>query len=328
LEGLRIIDSLEVIAVADNSFATWTDPDRKDVQRYFKWVEDEEEDEDRPFLIAGGGLSLHIRATVNDEKSTILYDAAEASRNMENNVAALGMNLSEIDAIVMSHGHWDHFGGLSWTVESIGKKNLPVYVHPWMFLKKGFEVEKPEGKEIREINHVASIDDIEKAGGKVISTTEPILLADGMLLRTGEIPRVTTHEKGIKGHKVFIDGNWMDDTEVKEDVSLVANVRDKGLVVISGCSHAGIINIIREAQRLTGESRVHGVIGGLHLAGGVTRDTMQETVRNMKEIGLKLLVPCHCTGWRARHAMSAEMPNAYVEGSIGHKYIIGESDVS
>ena len=98
--------------------------------------------------------------------------------------------------------------------------------------------------------------------------------------------------------------------------------------VISGCSHAGIINIIREAQHLTGKANVHAVIGGLHLAGGVTKDTMQETVKEMKDINPKLLVPCHCTGWRARHLMSAEMPDAYVEGSVGHKYIVGEGDVS
>ncbi len=328
MEELKKLDSLEVIAVVDNSFATWTDPERKDVQRYFKWVEEEEEDEDRPFPVAGGGLCLHMRAKVAKKTYTILYDAAETQRSIENNISAFGLRLSEIDAIVMSHGHWDHFGGLSWTIESIGKKDLPIYVHPWMFLKKGFEVEKPEGKEIREIHHVASIDDIEKAGGKVISTTEPILLADGMLLRTGEIPRVTPHEKGMKGHKVFIDGEWKDDAAVKEDVSLVASVKDKGLVVISGCSHAGIINIIQEAQRLTGESQVHAVIGGLHLASGVTKDTMLETVKTMKSISPKLLAPCHCTGWRARHLMSAEMPNEYVEGSVGHKYIIGKGDVS
>jgi 7,8-dihydropterin-6-yl-methyl-4-(beta-D-ribofuranosyl)aminobenzene 5'-phosphate synthase len=328
MEELKKLDSLEVIAVVDNSFATWTDPERKDVQRYFKWVEEEEEDEDRPFLAAGGGLCLHLRAKVANNTYTILYDAAESQRSIENNIAALGLRLTEIDAIVMSHGHWDHFGGLLWAIENIGKKDLPVYVHPWMFLKKGFEIEKPEGTKIREFDPVASIHEIEKTGGKVISTAEPIFLADGLLLRTGEVPRVTVHEKGMKGHKVFIDGKWKDDAAVKDDVSIVASVRNKGLVVISGCSHAGIINIIREAQRLTGENRVYGVIGGFHLASRVTKDTMRDTVKMMKKIRPKLLVPCHCTGWRARHMMSAEMPEEYAEGSVGHKYTIGEGDVS
>ncbi|MFW9967057.1 MAG: MBL fold metallo-hydrolase [Candidatus Thorarchaeota archaeon] len=321
---LRKLDSLEVIAVADNSFSAWTNPDRKDVQRYFKWVEDD----DKPLPIAGGGLCLHVRARLGNETFTILYDAAEGPKTIENNIAALGLNLAEIDAVVMSHGHWDHFGGLLWALENVGKKDLPVYLHPWMHLKKGYEVKKPGGAEVKEMKPVASNSEIEEAGGKPISTIEPIQLADGLLLRTGEVPRVTVHEKGMEGHKVFIDEEWKDDAAVKEDVSLVANVEDKGLVVISGCSHAGIINIVREAQRLTEESQVHAVIGGFHLARRVTKETMHETVKMMKEIRPKLLVPCHCTGWRARHMMSAEMPDEYVEGSVGHKYIISKGDVS
>ncbi len=326
MEGLRELDSLEIIAVVDNSFSVWTDPERKDVQRYFKWIEDE--GEELPFPVAGGGLCLHVRAKSGNETYTILYDAAESTRNIENNFSALGLKSEEIDAIVMSHGHHDHFGGLLWALENSGKKALPVYVHPWMFLKKGFEVKKPEGTKIHELDQVASIDEISQAGGEAVTTTEPVLLADGLLLRTGEVPRVTAHEKGMKGHKVFIDGKWQDDTAVTDDVSLVANVKDKGLVVISGCSHAGIVNIVKEAQRLTGIKQVHAVIGGFHLASGVTKETMRETVKTMKNIHPKLLVPCHCTGWRARHLMSAEMPDEYVEGSVGHKYLIGEGDVS
>ena len=328
MKALRELDSLEVIAIVDNSLSVWTDPEREDVQRYQNWVEEEEEDEDRPLLVAGAGLSLYLRAKAGTETCTILYDTAQTSRNIENNAAALGLKLTEIDAIVISHGHGDHFGGLLWTIENIGKKDLPVYVHPRMFLKKRYEVRRPEGTKIIELNPMPSIEEIEQVGGKVFSSAEPILLGNGILLRTGEVPRVTDYEKGMEGLKAFMNGKWQDEADVKEDVSLVANIKDKGLVVVSGCSHAGIINIIREAQRLTQITKVHAVIGGFHLAMGVAKETMLETVRTMKEISPKLLVPSHCTGWRARHMMSAEMPNEYVEGSVGHKYIIGEVDVS
>jgi 7,8-dihydropterin-6-yl-methyl-4-(beta-D-ribofuranosyl)aminobenzene 5'-phosphate synthase len=327
MEGLKKLDSLEVISIVDNSIATWSDPERKDVQRFFKWVK-AEEDEDKSILVADRGLCLHLRATLGEEEYTILYDTGDSPRNLENNIVALGLDLSNVDAIVLSHGHMDHFGGLLWTLNKIGKRDLPVYVHPWMFLKKGFEIDKPEGKKIREMPVMPSIHEIRKAGGKVNDTAEPVLLGNGLLMRTGEVPRVTSYEKGMSSHRVFIEGEWKKEADVREDVSLVANVKGKGLVVISGCSHAGIINIIRETQQLTGESRVHAVIGGLHLASGVTKDTMLETVKKMKAISPKLLVPCHCTGWRARHLMSAEMPNEYVEGSVGHKYIIGRGDVS
>ncbi|MFX0055027.1 MAG: MBL fold metallo-hydrolase [Promethearchaeota archaeon] len=326
--SLRELDSLEVIAIVDNSLSIWTDPEREDVQRYQKWVEEEEEDVDRPLPVAGAGLSLYVRAKVDTETYTILYDTAETSQNMENNTAALGLNLKEIDAIVISHGHDDHFGGLLWTVENIGKKDIPVYVHPRMFLKKRYEVRSPGGLKIIDLKSMPSKEEIEQAGGKVISTAEPILMGNGILLRTGEVPRLTDYEKGMEGLKALMNGKWQDDADVKHDVSLVANVKDKGLVVISGCSHAGIINIIREAQRLTQKTDVYAVIGGFHLAMGVKKDAMLETVKTMKKIHPKLLVPCHCTGWRARHLMSAEMPSEYVEGSVGHKYVIGDGDVS
>ncbi|MFW9889006.1 MAG: MBL fold metallo-hydrolase [Candidatus Thorarchaeota archaeon] len=325
---LRELDSLEVIAIVDNSLSIWTDPEREDVQRYQKWIGKEEEDVDRPLPVASAGLSLYVRAKVDTETYTVLYDTAEKSQNMENNTAALGLKLIDIDAVVISHGHGDHFGGLLWAIENIGKKEVPVYAHPRMFLKKRYEVRSPEGFKIIDLKSMPSKEEIEQAGGKVISTGEPILLGNGILLRTGEVPRLTDYEKGMEGLKALMNGKWQDDADVKDDVSLVANVKDKGLVVISGCSHAGIINIIREAQRLTQKTEVHAVIGGFHLAMGVKKDTMLETVKTMKKIQPKLLVPCHCTGWRARHLMSAEMPSGYVEGSVGHKYIIGEGDVS
>ena len=327
MEELRKLDSLEIIAVADNSFSAWTDPERKDVKRFHKWVGDDEDD-DKPLPLAGAGLCLHIRATVDNETHTILYDAAESHKTMENNIAALGLNLAEIDAVVLSHGHWDHFGGLLWAIDSIGKKDLPVYLHPLMFLKRGLEVKTPEGTKINEMRLMPSADEIAKKGGIAIASKEPLLIVNRMLLRTGEVPRVTAHEEGMVGHKVFMNGQWKDDSAVIDDVSIVANMKDKGLVIISGCSHAGIINIIKEAQLLTGENRIHAVIGGLHLAGRVTKDTMHETVKILKGIRPKLLVPCHCTGWRARHMMSGEMPDEYVEGSVGHKYIISKGDVS
>ncbi|MFX0107800.1 MAG: MBL fold metallo-hydrolase, partial [Candidatus Hodarchaeota archaeon] len=309
------------------SFAVWTDPDRKDVQLFTQWVK-KEEGEEKPLPIAGGGLCLYIRATVGDETRTILYDAAESYRTMENNVDALGLDLSKIEAVVLSHGHWDHFGGLLWAIDNIGRKDLSVYVHPRMLLKKGFEVKKPEGTKINEMTPMPPADVIAKRGGRVTSSAKPILIAEKMFLRTGEVPRITSHEKGMKGHKVFLEGQWKDDSTVIEDVSLVAKVKGKGLVVISGCSHAGIINIIHEAQRIAGGNKIHALIGGLHLAGRVTKETMHETVKMMKKIRPFLLVPCHCTGWRARHLMSAEMPEEYVEGSVGHKYIISSGDAT
>lgn len=321
------MDRLEVIAVVDNSLAVWTDPDREDVQRFSKWINADEADDDKT-IVAGGGLCLLLRATEGDETRTVLYDAAEGEFSLANNVAALGLDMSDVDEIVMSHGHPDHFGGIIWALKKIGRKDTPVYTHPKMFLRRGWLVKKPEGDEIRELPTIASENEIEQAGGKIVSDDQPVLLANDMLLRTGEVPRKTSYEKGLPPQMLWVDGKWENEPLVRDDVSLVANVKDRGIVVISGCSHAGIINIIREGQRLTGEEQVHGIIGGLHLALGAHEGAMEKTIDEIVRIRPKLLVPCHCTGWRARHKMSNLLPDSYVEGSTGHKYIIDSVDVS
>jgi 7,8-dihydropterin-6-yl-methyl-4-(beta-D-ribofuranosyl)aminobenzene 5'-phosphate synthase len=321
------LDRLEVVAVVDNTIAVWTDPKRDDVQRFSKWVDKDDADEDK-MMVAGGGLCLLLRATEGNETRTILYDAAEGEFSLANNVAALGLDLAQVDEVVMSHGHGDHFGGLIWALKKIGKKETPVYTHPQMFLKRGWLVKKPEGEKIREMPPIPTEDEIRQAGGKIVSSNESVLLANNMLLRTGEVPRKTAYEKGLRPQMVSIDGKWESEPLVLDDVSLVARVKDRGIVIISGCSHAGIINIIRECQRLTGDQQVHGIIGGLHLARGAHEEAMEKTVEEIETIRPKLLVPCHCTGWRARHKMSRLLPESYVEGSTGHKYIIDCVDLS
>ncbi|MFW9944095.1 MAG: MBL fold metallo-hydrolase, partial [Candidatus Sifarchaeia archaeon] len=278
--------------------------------------------------VAGGGLCLLLRATEGNETSTVLYDTAESEFSLSNNVAALGLNLSEVDEVILSHGHGDHFGGLIWALKKIGRKETPVYAHPRTFLKRGWLVKKPEGDEIREMRLFLTEEEIAQAGGKLVFSDEPILLANNMLLRTGEVPRKTAYEKGLPAQMMLVDGKWESAPSVLDDVSLVAKVKNRGIVIISGCSHAGIINIIREGQRLTGEEQVHGIIGGLHLARGAHEGAMEKTVVEIETICPRLLVPCHCTGWRARHKMSRLLPDSYVEGSTGHKYIIDSVDVS
>ncbi len=111
MDELRTLDRLEVIAIVDNTIAVWTDPKRDDVQRASKWVDEDAADEDK-IIVAGAGLCLLLRATVGDETKTVLYDTAEGEFSLANNVAALGLDMSKVEEIVMSHGHADHFGGV------------------------------------------------------------------------------------------------------------------------------------------------------------------------------------------------------------------------
>jgi 7,8-dihydropterin-6-yl-methyl-4-(beta-D-ribofuranosyl)aminobenzene 5'-phosphate synthase len=112
-------------------------------------------------------------------------------------------------------------------------------------------------------------------------------------------------------------GDWEPDPWTWDDQNLVVNVRDRGLVIVSGCSHAGVVNVVRNAQRLTGEDRIAGLIGGFHLTGGLFEPLIPATVADIAGIGVGRIVPAHCTGWRAMHALASALPDAFVQPSVG-----------
>ena len=139
-----------------------------------------------------------------------------------------------------------------------------------------------------------------------------------MLLVTGEVPRTTASETGLPaGHQAWVDGQWRHDPLVHEDQALVAHVRGRGLVVITGCGHAGIVDIVRQAKRLTGVDKIHLVTGGLHLRDG---PVLAETVAALTEERPQLVVPAHCTSWLAHHALYEAMPQAYRPNSVGSRF--------
>ena len=139
-----------------------------------------------------------------------------------------------------------------------------------------------------------------------------------MLLVTGEVPRTTASETGLPaGHQAWVDGQWRHDPLVHEDQALVAHVRGRGLVVITGCGHAGIVDIVRQAKRLTGVDQIHLVTGGLHLRDG---PVLAETVAALTEERPQLVVPAHCTSWLAHRALYEAMPRAYQPNSVGSRF--------
>jgi 7,8-dihydropterin-6-yl-methyl-4-(beta-D-ribofuranosyl)aminobenzene 5'-phosphate synthase len=140
---------------------------------------------------------------------------------------------------------------------------------------------------------------------------------DGSLLISGEVERVTPFEQGFPIHYARTEGGWEPDPAIFDDQNVILNVRDKGLVVISGCSHSGVVNVLRNAQRLTGEYRIAGFVGGLHLTGGLFEPIIDQTVAALQELQIGVVLPAHCTGWRAVHALARAMPNAFVQPSIG-----------
>ena len=158
------------------------------------------------------------------------------------------------------------------------------------------------------------------AGFDVVEQRQPSFLLDGSLLVTGEVDRTTEFEVGFPGHEAHRDGRWQPDPLILDDQALVANLRGRGFVVITGCGHSGIVNILRYVRRLTGEQRLHAVIGGFHLSGPKFEPVIAPTCDALAELAPDYLVPSHCTGWRAIHAMAARFGDAFIQNSVGTRF--------
>ena len=159
-------------------------------------------------------------------------------------------------------------------------------------------------------------------GVKIKENTEPTLLASGLALLTGEIERVTDFEPGFPPARVLVGEKILPDPLIMDEQALVLNVKNRGLVIISSCGHPGLINIILYARKITGENRVYFVAGGFHLTGPIFEPIIEPTIREMKKLAPEMLVPCHCTGWRAVNRFQEAMPDRFVLNTVGTKYIL------
>jgi len=316
---LREVDGVEIISLIDNSVDFLSTIEREEAQQVREWVKDRKgEDWIREHFrlpMAEHGFSMLVRVLGDGNSRSILFDTGSSPNGVVTNAERMGLNLSEIECIALSHGHYDHFGGLLATLRAVNKDNLPIIVHEDMFKTRG--VANPDGT-IRKHPEFPTENQVEPA--RYIKTKQPYLIADNMILVTGEIPRKTDFEKGFPQHRFFDCGKWQPDPRIWDDRAIVIKVRQKGLVVVSGCAHAGIINTILYAQQITGITDVHAIIGGFHLAGKESEPRISQTVEKLKKLGAKLLAPSHCTGWRGICAIAEALPYAFVWNSVGNQY--------
>jgi len=164
--------------------------------------------------------------------------------------------------------------------------------------------------------------DLEGEDVQIIEERGPTMLIGGNALVTGQIPRTTTFEKGSPNQVALIDGKWQPDPWIHDDQAIVINVKDKGLVVLTGCGHAGVVNTLKCARDMTGVQRIHAVIGGFHLTGPIFEPIVAPTVQALHEFNPSVIVPQHCTGWKATHLIAREFPDAFTPNSVGTTMII------
>jgi len=269
-------------------------------------------------LRAEHGFSALVTVRSGNASGTLLFDAGASPDGLAVNAGRLGIDVGGLQGVVLSHGHFDHTGGLEGLAGLRGRSGLPMTVHPAVWTRRRLNLPGGRGLEMPALSRGA----LEREGFEVIERRQPSLLAGGILI-TGEVDRVTEFEQGMPPQHQAWDGHgWRHDPAVIDDQALVINVRGRGLVVITGCGHAGVVNIIRHAQRLTGVSRLLAVIGGFHLSGPAFEPVIDPTAAALAELAPELIVPGHCTGWRAQHTLAALLPDAWVQSSVGTTYTL------
>jgi len=308
--SLRPVDAAEVTVLVDN-FVDVLLPSTEVVQRarvHYGLLE-----RDREQLVAEHGLSLLLSVERDGERASLLYDAGLGRQTAIHNMDVLEVRLADLRTVVLSHGHTDHHGGLEGMLQRVGARGMPLVIHPdaWRDRKVVF----PTGAEMH--FPPPSRQDLDREGVVVSEERQPSLVIDGMVLVTGQVERVTDFEQGFPLSHAHTGSGWEPDPWLWDDQAVVVNVKGRGLVVLSGCSHAGAINVLRQAQRLTGVERIYAFVGGMHLTGGIFEPIIPQTLDELVAIGPTWVVPGHCTGWKATHEVARRLPEAFVQPSVG-----------
>ncbi len=317
LHELREVDRVEVLCLDDNvvdGLLASTEVAKRAP------VRPKDGPSDPAPLQASGSAPRSLRAehgfcalvtTYRDGRSgRILLDAGMTGDVVVHNMGVLRIDPKTIDAVVLSHGHFDHSAGLG-GLAAVLRRPLPLILHPDAWLER-----RCGPVPIPNLSRQA----VASAGFEIVETRQPTYPVDGSLLVTGEVERTTNFEVGFPGHESFRNGEWVADAAILDDQAVVVNVRGKGLVVLSGCGHSGIINILRYACRLTGVERVHAVMGGFHLSGAAFEPGIPATVTAIRGYAPEWVVPMHCTGWKAVHAIASAMPEQFIQNSVGTTY--------
>ncbi len=309
--SLKAVDKVEILTLQDN----YIEMTAMDNNAIITRAAPLKEGEIRASILAEHGFSALIKTTAAGKTHTLLFDFGFSEDGAAQNAKTLGIDMREVEVAALSHGHSDHTGGLQKLTALIGKRDIPLIVHPSAFkspryLKFGEDFKINFPKLTREM--------VKEAGFAAIESATPYPLLDDTILFLGEIPRKTDFEKGFPIAHWQKDGQELWDA-IEDDTSLVMNLKDKGLVIVSGCAHAGIVNTVQYAMEVTGIDKIHVVMGGFHLSGPLFEQIIDRTSQELQKVHPDYVVPMHCTGRKAIMEIEKQMPDQFILNMAGTK---------
>jgi len=308
---LHEVSKVEIFTLQDNYIDLLIGDDSELIQR----ARPRGGREMRGSVLAEHGFSALVTVTDGGSPRSILFDFGFSEHGALTNARALNVDLSGVEALVLSHGHMDHTGGFQSLVLAVGKPRIPLVVHPVVFRERRFvRLSESLRVDMPSVSRKRAAD----AGVSIIETRDPYPLLGGHLLFLGEIRRRTEFERGMPNARFEENGEEKWDP-IEDDTAVVAHVKGKGLVILSGCAHSGIVNTIDHARALTGIEAVYAVMGGFHLTGPALAATIEPTTQALQRITPKHVVPCHCTGRVATMHIEREMPGQFVLNMSGTK---------
>ena len=289
-----------------------------------------------PIAEHGFSTLVEISYKYKDKKilKKFLFDTGVSKNGIIYNSNIFGINFEDIETIILSHGHFDHFSGLISVLKEINRP-IEIITHPDAFLRRWIVF--PDGRKAR--MDILDEEEIKESGGIIIKNNDINYLPrpkttkinnnndmlnknNSRVLITGEIPRATKFEKGfpLQYKEGKDEKDLIADPFVKDDQALVMLLKNKGLVILTGCGHAGIINTINYAKKVTGIKKVYAIIGGFHLTGGGYEEAIPLTINELLKINPEYIIPCHCTGWKACNEIIKSMPQKYIQTSVGSAF--------
>ena len=301
------VDRLVITVIADNYYDTLR-PSTRFAKRHYIHP--------GTSLHAEHGLSYYIETVANGNSHVFMFDYGLDLQGVTRNMEELKLDLAKVEALGLSHGHWDHWGNLIGILKNHRgqlRDAMPLYVGEEAFAHRF-------GKRADGLSDLEDLrkDEIEKLGFvKILEVRDPTPIVPGAYL-TGNIERTTDYEK-VSPAMLVKRGDKLEPDIFPGEQGLIFNVRGKGLVVVTSCAHAGVVNTTRQAQKVAGTEKVHAIIGGFHLT-GAKPEVIQRTVADIKAIAPEHVIPMHCTGFETQLAFAKEMPDQLFLNTVGTQY--------